>query len=80
MNPMMMYLQQILGADNFNNMMQKWQQMSPEQRQAELSKVQQMSPQEQQQYLMNRGIDINKIKGQVQSNSNFGNNNSRFKF
>lgn len=75
MNPMMMYLQQILGADNFNKMMQKWQQMSPEQRQMELSKVGQMTPEEQQKYLLDRGIDLSKLQGQNSSNSS-----SRFKF
>lgn len=63
MNPMMI-LQMVFG-NKAQEMLNKWNAMSPEQKQAELSKVSGMTREQQMQYLQGMGLDTN-ILNQVQ--------------
>lgn len=57
MNPMMIL--QMMFGDKAQEMMNKWNSMSPEQKQAELSKVSGLSREQQMQYLRGMGLDTN---------------------
>lgn len=55
MNPMMIL--QMMFGNKAQEMMNKWNSMSPEQKQAELSKVSGMTREQQIQYLQGMGLD-----------------------
>lgn len=60
MNPMMIL--QMMFGDKAQEMMNKWNSMSPEQKQAELSKVSGLSREQQMQYLRGMGLDTNLLQ------------------
>lgn len=75
MNPMMIsMLENYLGKDRANALLQQWNSMTPQQQQAEMSKVSSMSREEQTQYLSQKGIDVNSLMNNVNSQPNSGNN------
>ncbi|MGL6185555.1 MAG: hypothetical protein ACRC1T_09285 [Clostridium chrysemydis] len=75
MNPMMIsMLENYLGKDRANVLLQQWNSMTPQQQQAEMSKVSSMSREEQTQYLSQKGIDVNALMNNVNSQPNSGNN------
>lgn len=67
MNPMMIL--QMMFGNKAQEMMNKWNSMSPEQKQAELSKVNGMTREQQMQYLQNMGLDTN-VLNQIQQGQN----------
>lgn len=73
MNPQM-FMQMVFG-NQFNEMMNKWNALSPEQKQAELSKVSSMSNEQRMQYLKNMGIDTSMLQ-QMQNNTQAQQNNT----
>lgn len=77
MNPQM-FMQMIFG-NQFNEMMNKWNALSPEQKQAELSKVSGMSNEQRMQYLKNMGIDTSMLQ-QMQNNTQAQNNTTKFNY
>lgn len=83
MNPMMIL--QMMFGNKAQEMMNKWNAMSPEQKQAELSKVSGMSKEQQMQYLQGMGLDTN-ILNQMKQNTtttpqnNQGGNTGRFNY
>jgi hypothetical protein len=83
MNPMMIL--QMMFGNKAQEMMNKWNSMSPEQKQAELSKVSGMSREQQMQYLQNMGLDTS-VFNQMKQNTtmtpqnNQGGNTSRFNY
>lgn len=60
MNPMMIL--NMMFGNKAQEMMNRWNAMSPEQKQAELSKVSGMTKEQQMQYLQGLGLDINLLK------------------
>lgn len=84
MNPMMIL--QMMFGNKAQEMMNKWNSMSPKQKQAELSKVSGMSREQQMQYLQGMGLDTN-VLNQIQQGqnnttpqNNQGGNTSRFNY
>lgn len=83
MNPMMIL--QMMFGNKAQEMMNKWNSMSPKQKQAELSKVSGMSREQQMQYLQNMGLDTS-VFNQMKQNTtttpqnNQGGNTSRFNY
>lgn len=77
MNPQM-FMQMIFG-NQFNEMMNKWNALSPEQKQAELSKVSGMSNEQRMQYLKGMGIDTSMLQ-QMQNNTQAQNNTTKFNY
>lgn len=83
MNPMMIL--QMMFGNKAQEMMNKWNSMSPEQKQAELSKVSGMSREQQMQYLQNMGLDTS-VFNQMKQNTtttpqnNQDGNTSRFNY
>lgn len=70
MNPMMIL--QMMFGNKAQEMMNKWNSMSPEQKQAELSKVSGMTREQQIQYLQGMGLDtkvLEQFQQQPQQNS-----------
>lgn len=62
MNPMMIQmLESYLGRDKVNSLLQQWNNMTPQQQQAEMMKVSSMPKDEQMKYLNQKGIDANAI-------------------
>lgn len=67
MNPMMIL--NMMFGNKAQEMMNRWNAMSPEQKQAELSKVSGMSREQQMQYLQGMGLDTN-VLNQIQQGQN----------
>lgn len=67
-------LENYLGKDKFQAMMQKWQTMTPQQQQAEMARIQSMPPQEQMAFIQKAGIDPNILGGGVPTPTNNGGN------
>lgn len=67
MNPMML-LNMVFG-NKAQEMMNRWNSMSPEQKQAELSKVSNMTNEQKMQYLKSMGFDTNLLNGVGQQNT-----------
>lgn len=67
MNPMMIL--QMMFGNKAQEMMNRWNSMSPEQKQAELSKVSGMTNEQKMQYLQGMGLDTN-ILNQIQQGQN----------
>lgn len=61
MNPMM--LMQMVFGNQAQQIMSRWNSMSPEQKQQELSKVSSMTKEQQMNYLKNMGVDMNLFNG-----------------
>lgn len=78
MNPMML-LNMVFG-NKAQEMMNRWNSMSPEQKQAELSKVSNMTNEQKMQYLKSMGFDTNLLNriGQQQNTPN--NQGGRFSY
>lgn len=72
MNPIVMQmLERFLGKDKVQGLMQQWNNMTPQQQQSEMQKVMSMSNAEKQQYLSQKGIDMNQLTGSNQTNNRF---------
>lgn len=80
MNPMML-LNMVFG-NKAQEMMNRWNSMSPEQKQAELSKVSNMTNEQKMQYLKSMGFDTNLLNGlgQQQNTPNSNNQGGRFSY
>lgn len=79
MNPMMIL--NMMFGNKAQEMMNKWNAMSPEQKQAELNKVSGMTKEQQMQYLRNMGLDTS-VFNQSAKNTNTqpSNSGSRFNY
>lgn len=64
MNPMM--LMQMVFGNQAQQIMNRWNSMSPEQKQQELSKVSGMTREQQMNYLKSMGVDLNLFNGMNQ--------------
>lgn len=64
MNPMM--LMQMVFGNQAQQIMNRWNSMSPEQKQQELSKVSGMTKEQQMNYLKSMGVDLNLFNGMNQ--------------
>lgn len=78
MNPMML-LNMVFG-NKAQEMMNRWNSMSPEQKQAELSKVSNMTNEQKMQYLKSMGFDTNLLNGLGQQNTPNSNQGGRFSY
>lgn len=82
MNPMMIL--NMMFGNKAQEMMNRWNAMSPEQKQAELSKVSGMSREQQMQYLQGMGLDTNVLnqiqQGQNNTTPQNQNNGGRFNY
>lgn len=79
MNPMML-LNMVFG-NKAQEMMNRWNSMSPEQKQAELSKVSNMTNEQKMQYLKSMGFDTNLLNGLgQQQNTPNSNQGGRFSY
>lgn len=78
MNPMML-LNMVFG-NKAQEMMNKWNSMSPEQKQAELSKVSNMTNEQKMQYLKSMGFDTNLLNGLGQQQNIPNNQGGRFSY
>ena len=72
MNPMFI-LQAMFGNEKAQEMMNKWQSMTPQQRQEELNKVNNMSDKEKDDYLKQKGSSLSALKGNNPQQNNGGN-------
>lgn len=68
MNPMM--LMQMVFGNQAQQIMNRWNSMSPEQKQQELSKVSGMTKEQQMNYLKGMGVDMNLFNGMGQNQGN----------
>lgn len=67
MNPMII-MQKLFGA-KAQEMLNKWQSMTPEQKQQEMMKVQNMTREQMNQYLQQFGFDINSLQQNQNTNT-----------
>lgn len=68
MNPMM--LMQMVFGNQAQQIMNRWNSMSPEQKQQELSKVSGMSKEQQMNYLKSMGVNMDIFNGMSQNQGN----------
>lgn len=81
MNPMVLnMLEQYLGKDRMQGLMAQWNAMTPQQQQVEMQKVMSMTPEQQQQYLGQKGIDMNSLVNQANTNTTPQGNNGGGRF
>lgn len=80
MNPQMI-MEMLFGKEKTIQILNKWQSMSPEQKQQELQKIQGISKEQMKQYLTNLGIDT-KFLDNLNSNTqnNIQNSNRKFSY
>lgn len=67
MNPMII-MQKLFGT-KAQEMLNKWQSMTPEQKQQEMMKVQNMTREQMNQYLQQFGFDINSLQQNQNTNT-----------
>lgn len=76
MNPQMI-MEMLFGKEKTVQILNKWQSMSPEQKQQELQKIQGIPKEQMQQYLTNLGIDTKFLDN---LNNNAQNSNRKFNY
>lgn len=78
MNPLMI-LQMFFGKEQAEVLWTKWQSMTPEQQQQELSRVNNMSNEEKEKYLKQKGTSLSSLNGMIKKN-NDNNNIRKFRY
>lgn len=79
MNPQMI-MEMLFGREQTTKILNKWQSMSPEQKQQELQKVQGISKEQMKQYLSNLGIDTKLFDNIIQQNNGIQNIERKFNY
>lgn len=78
MNPMM--LMQMVFGNKFQELMGRWNALTPEQKQAELGKVSGLSNEQRMQYLKNMGIDPSVLQQLQNGVNNPQSNETKFNY